>query len=409
MDTVIVGAGQAGLALSYYLTQKGHSHIVLERAAQPGYAWRNGRWDSFTLVTPNWCIKMPGDEYKGSDPDGFMGRSELLAYFEQYGEKFKLPVKYDTRVQSVEPDWHGSGFLVKTNRENYRAANVVVATGLFQRPKKPAYSAKLPESVQQFHPGDYHNPQNLPDGAVLVVGSGQSGCQIAEELYLAGRVVYLSIGKAGRIPRRYRGQDFFRWANETGYLDRTVENLVSPHLRFLADPHLSGKDGGRTLNLHRFARDGVVLLGHIYDIEDGQIGFVPDLLDNLASSDHFERQMTRTIDEYIARSGRKAPVEKLSQLRFGYKTDIQQNLDLKAAGIHAVVWATGHQFDFRIVRLPIFDYDGFPIQKRGLTNWPGLYFIGLPWLINQKSGLLMGIGEDAALIAAQITSHKCRT
>jgi putative flavoprotein involved in K+ transport len=406
MDTVIVGAGQAGLALSYYLTQKGHSHIVLERAAQAGYALRNGRWDSFTLVTPNWTMKMPGDEYQGPEPDGFMGRAELVTYFEQYGDRFKLPIKYNARVQSVEPDWHGRGFLVKTEQENFRAANVVIATGLYQRPKKPACSAKLPESIQQFHPGDYHNPKNLPDGAVLVVGSGQSGCQIAEELYLAGRVVYLSTGQAGRIPRRYRGQDFYHWANETGYLDRTVDGLATPRSRFLGDPHLSGKDGGRSLNLHRFARDGVVLLGHIYDIKDRQVRFVPDLYENLASSDRFEGQITREIDRYIDKSGLKAPVEKLSHLRYGYKIKTCQKLDLKEAGIQAIVWATGYQFDFRIVRLPIFDYDGYPIQKRGLTNWPGLYFLGLPWLVNQKSGLLMGVGEDAAYIATKIMTHK---
>ncbi|MDR3574188.1 MAG: NAD(P)-binding domain-containing protein [Anaerolineaceae bacterium] len=408
MDTIIVGAGQAGLALSYYLTQKGHSHVVLERAAQAGYALRTGRWDSFTLVTPNWSVKMPGDEYQGPDPDGFMGRTELLAYLEQYGEKFKLPIKYNSRVQSVEPDWHGSGFLVKTNQENYRAANVVIATGLFQRPKKPVYSAKLPESIQQYHPGDYHNPKNLPDGAVLVVGSGQSGCQIAEELYQAGRVVYLSTGRAGRIPRRYRGQDFYFWANAIGYLDRTAASLGSPHFRFLGDPHLTGKDGGRTLNLHCFARDGVVLLGHIYDIEDGKVRFAPDVLDNLAHSDHFESQMIRAIDQFIDKKGLNTPPEKLSQLRYGYKTNVHQNLDLKEAGIQAVIWATGYQFDYRIVRLPIFDYDGYPIQKQGLTNWPGLYFIGLPWLVNQKSGLLLGVGQDAAYIASQIISHRVR-
>ncbi len=210
-NTIIIGGGQAGLSVSYYLKQCNRDHLVFEKALQPGNAWRNDRWDSFTLNTPNWTFRLPGAEYDGSAPDGFMPRDEIVTRFEQYIDRYALPVHFGVNVHRVEPSHQG--YLVSTEQGNYHAENVVIATGLFQQPKVPAYSANLDNTILQLHSGQYRNPAVLPAGAVLVVGSGQSGCQIAEELYQAGRKVYLSVGSAGRAPRRYRGRDIFEWLN----------------------------------------------------------------------------------------------------------------------------------------------------------------------------------------------------
>ena len=205
IDTVIVGGGQAGLAMSYYLKQHRRRHIVLERAPRIANAWRNQRWDSFTLVTPNFQVRMPGAEYHGNDPYGFMPLAEVVKYFDDYVERFSLPVRCAVGVFSVEKN--GPTYLVRTNEGSYEAENVVIATGLYQSPKKQKFAEKIPSRILQIHSMEYRNPSSLPAGAVLVVGGGQSGVQITEELYQSGRKVFLSIGRAGRVPRRYRGKD----------------------------------------------------------------------------------------------------------------------------------------------------------------------------------------------------------
>ena len=247
INTIVIGGGQAGLATSYHLTQRGCEHIILEQAAQAGNAWRNDRWDSFTLVTPNWSFRLPGAEYQGDEPDGFMGRDRIVETFEQYVALYKLPVRYGVRATSVEPNPMGTGYLVRTDETVFEASNVVVATGLFQRPKIPHFSPDLSTQITQLHSGAYRNPEALPPGAVLVVGSAQSGCQIAEELYQSGRRVYLCIGSAGRAPRRYRGKDIFKWMDMSGFLDRTPDQLPSPKARFAGNLHalVRSPSGGR--------------------------------------------------------------------------------------------------------------------------------------------------------------------
>ena len=409
ISTIIIGGGQAGLATSYWLTQHGHEHIILEQAAQAANAWRNNRWDSFTLVTPNWATRMPGvespgAESPGSDPNGFMPRDELVAYFEQYIERFQLPVRYNTRVTSVEQD--GAGYVVRTDDGTFNARNVVVATGLFQRPKIPAFGAKIDAGITQLHSGAYRNPHLIPPGAVLVVGSAQSGCQIAEELYQNGRRVYLCTGSAPRAPRRYRGRDIVEWVHLTGFLDRTPDMLPSPRARFAGNPQFSGKDGGHTLNLHQFACDGVTLLGRITNAAEHTITLAPDLKENLAKSDGGEANFCKMADGYVAQKGLDAPREELPQLRDGYNAPEILELDLRAAGITTIIWAMGYSFDFSLVRLPTFDADGFPIQQRGVTNYAGLYFVGMPWLPRQRTGLLLGVGEAAEHIATHIAARK---
>ncbi len=403
-ETLIVGGGQAGLATSYYLKQQGREHIVLEKAAQPGHAWRQ-RWDSFTLVTPNWSFLLPGAEYSGDDRDGYMPRDKIVATFERYVAGNDLPVSFGIDVTGVEPLDDRPGYRVRTVGAEFEAQNVVVATGLYQRAKIPAFAAGLPADVLQLHSGQYRNATMLPPGAVLVVGSGQSGCQIAEELYRSGRQVYLSIGSAGRAPRRYRGKDIYKWLVLAGFYDRTPDKLPTPKARFAANPHLSGAGGGHDLNLHRFARDGIVLLGHLRGAGDGALVLAPDLQESLAKCDQFEAQMLGLIDGYIARNELDAPEERRPALRDGYDQPAITDLDIRAAGITAVIWAAGYSFDFNTVKLPVFDGDGFPVQQRGVTRFPGLYFVGLPWLHTQKSGHLLGVGEDAAFIVKHMAAR----
>jgi putative flavoprotein involved in K+ transport len=286
-----------------------------------------------------------------------------------------------------------------------KADNVVIATGLFQQPKVPAMSADLASSITQLHSGQYRNPDALPPGAVLVVGSGQSGCQIAEELYRSGRRVYLCVGSTGRAPRRYRGKDAFAWLELCGFFSRTVDKLPSPKAKFGGNPHLTGRDGGHSLNLHQFKRDGVVLLGHLAGIHDQTISLAPDLNESLAKCDGFEAELVRIIDAYIVDHGLDSPPETLPSLRDGYAGELITELDLTAEGITTVIWAIGYRYDFSIIKLPVTDSDGFPITRRGETDFPGLYFVGMPWLHTQKSGLLLGVGEDAAIIASSIAER----
>jgi putative flavoprotein involved in K+ transport len=404
VDTIIVGGGQGGLSTSYHLKQQGREHLILEKADQVAEAWRN-RWDSFTLITPNWMIRLPGAEYKGDQPDGFMLRDDVVAYFENYVERFELPIKYGYQVTSVEPV--EAGYLVRTNKVEFEATNVIMAPGMYQQPKIPPFSANLSPEIQQMHSSQYRNPEALPDGAVLVVGSAQSGCQIAEELYQNGRKVYLSVGSAGRLPRRYRRKDVTWWSNELGFADRTVDQLPSPKAKFAGNAHGTGKDGGHTISLHQFARDGVVLLGHVQSAQGDGVVLAPDLKEYLARADQAEADFVKAVDDYIEKNELDFPLEVLPELSDGYASEEIVDLDLKAEGIKTVIWATGYKFDFSMVKLPVFDEDGYPVQKRGVTEYPGLYFVGLAFMHTIKSGLLAGVGDDAAhVVSAMATSGK---
>jgi putative flavoprotein involved in K+ transport len=399
VDTIIVGGGQAGISTSYYLKQQGREHVILEQAHQAAKVWSN-RWDSFTLNTPNWMTRLPGAEYQGNDPDGFIPRDEVVAYFEAYIKRFELPVKYGIRVTSVEPI--EAGYLVSTDKGEFETTNVVIATGLHQQPRIPAVSANLPAEIHQLHSSEYRNPEALPAGAALVVGSAQSGCQIAEELYRSGCKVYLSVSSSPRMPRRYRGKDITRWLELAGWMDKTVDQLPSPKAKFAASAHSTGKDGGHTINLHQFMRDGVVLLGHIQSIQGYQVALAPDMKENLSKADKFEIDFVKQIDDYIENNGLDTPHDTLPILNDGFAAEEILELDLKTAGITSVIWATGFKFNFGFVKLPVFDEDGYPVQKRGVTEYPGLYFIGLPFLHTIKSGLLFGVGDDAAYVVEKM-------
>ena len=405
-DTIIIGGGQAGLATSYYLQQHKIENIIFEQGGQAGNSWRKDRWDSFTLLTPNWSLMIPGAEYRGNDPDGFLPLNGIVDYFEKYVESFNLPIRYGVHASSVEPLSDGKGYRVTTDSDEFQADHVVVASGLFQRPKSPSFAASLSPKITQLHSSQYRNPQSLPAGAVLVAGSAQSGCQIAEELYQSGRTVHLCVGSAGRAPRRYRGRDVFSWLLQIGFFDRTVDKLPSPKAKFAGNPHLSGKSGGHSINLHQFARDGVQLLGRITNGEDQRVMLAADLQESLAKADKFEADLVKMIDGFIEKSGMNIPAESLPDLKDGYAVEEVRELDLAAAGIRTIIWAQGYAFDFSMVKLPVTDADGYPIQQRGVTNHPGLYFVGMPWLHKYKSGLLAGVGEDAEYIASHIASRQ---
>lgn len=401
IETVIVGGGQAGLALSFLLTQQGREHVVLEKREQVGATWRQ-RWDSFTLVTPNWTLRLPGHYYEEGDSDGFLARDNVVTYLERYAASFDPPLQFGVEVTAVTHKADDSGYLVHTDDRTYEAQNVVVATGTFQKPKIPAASQGLSPSITRLHSNDYSNPQALPDGAVLVVGGGQSGCQIAQELKESGRRVYLSVGSAGRLPRHYRGRDGMWWADRLGLFDQTVDKLSSPEERFEANPQVSGKNDGCDINLHEFAREGINLLGRLEAAREKRVALGHNLHESLAKADKTAAEFRKAIDKYVRETGLNAPPEEVHEPQDGYNQEIVTSLDLDEAGISTVLWATGYRWDYGWVKLPIFDDYGYPQQQRGVTPYPGLYFLGLHFLHTRKSCLFYGVGDDAQYIAAHI-------
>ena len=404
IEAIVIGGGQAGLAMSYCLNQKGIEHVILEQAPQAGHAWRDMRWDSFYLLTPNWSLLLPGFEYNGPEPDRFISRAEIIAMLEQYASRYSMPVQYDTRVGAVIPLEDG-GYHVLTDQGDWRAQDVIVAPGFFQRPKRSPVQGLLSPHILQLHCSTDRNPEQLPQGGVLVVGSGQSGCQIAEELLESGREVWLSVGSTGRVPRQYRGRDIMVWLNMSGFFDRTPEMLASPKLRFASNPHLSGTHGGHSLNLHLFARSGMHLIGHVLAGEGDRLQLADDLENSLHVSDAVETQVVQAIDAFITAQHISAPEENLPQYRDGFQQAGLTEMDLDAQGIRTIIWANGFDFDYSMVRLPVTDSYGFPITRDGITDFPGLYFIGMPFVSKMKSGLFLGVGEDAHRISSHIAGR----
>lgn len=355
-------------------------------------------------MTPNWTIRLPDGQYDGPDPDGFLPRDEIVAMLERYGAE--APVRTGVEVTAVDPEPDG-GFMLSTSTGPIRTPAVVVATGMFQTERPAPFIGRLPARVLQLHTSRYRNPGALPPGGVLVVGSGQSGCQIAEELLEAGRTVHLSVGSAGRAPRRYRGRDVFHWLAASGFLDRTVDKLPSPRAKFAPNPHATGRNGGHTINLHRFARDGMRLHGHVQGVEGETIRFAADLHANLAAADTFAAELTAGLDRFIAAAGISAPAPDPSNTdeyegQDGFAIAEQAELNLAAEGISTVSWAGGYRFDYSLVHAPVLDSDGFPITARGVTRVPGIYFLGMQFLHDGKSAILYGVGDDAVHVARHL-------
>lgn len=401
IETIVIGAGQAGLATSYYLTQHTQEHLVIEQSDKAASVWPSRSWDSFTLVTPKWAFKMPGVASSADERDRFMSRDEVIKFFEDYIRTFKPPIKYNTKVLTISIGDDGC-YIITTSDAVYTAKNVVIATGFFQHPRIPPFAKHISTEIKQLHSSAYRKPASVPEGAVLIVGSGQSGCQIAEELLNAGRKVFLCVGTAGRVPRRYRGKDIIEWLQMIGLFELTPEQLPPGMGKFEGIPHLTGADGGHTINLHQFARDGITLLGHLHHAEENKIVFAPDLHNSLSVVDNFESEAITMIDDYIAKNELNQPEEILLQLRDGYEQPLIEELDLTEAGINTIIWATGYSFDYSMIKLPVLDQDGFPIQSRGAAEYPGLYFVGMPWMPSEKSGFLLGVAESAQHIVSNI-------
>lgn len=401
VDVAVVGGGPAGLAASHELTRVGVEHLVLERG-RVAQTWR-GRWDSFCLVTPNWTVQLPGYHYDGADPDGFMPRDEIVACLERYAVGFGAPVREGVEVGSLESRRDG-GFALRTSSGDLRADAVILATGAYQRSYRPAAADTLPAGLLQIDVEDFRNEQALPPGRVLVVGSGQSGCQIAEELHEAGRDVVLSCGRAPWAPRRLGGRDIVWWLVETGFLDAPVESLPTPAARLAANLLATGHGGGHDLHLRTLRGAGVTLTGHFLGATDRHVRFARDLGKSVAWGDKRYEQLMSRVRTLVAERGLDLPeIEEPGPL----DERAPEGLDL--SGLCAVIFAGGFRPDYRSW-LPwpaAFDELGYPIQRDGAsTVVPGLYFVGVHFLRKRKSSLLLGVGEDAAIVARAIASRR---
>jgi putative flavoprotein involved in K+ transport len=400
---VVVGGGQAGLSMSWWLCREGVDHVVLE-AARAGHEWRDRRWDSFCLVTPNWQCALPGFPYDGPDPDGFMLREQVCDYLDRFVASFAPPLHEGVRAVRLRGLPDGT-FEVTTSAGTLTADQVVVATGPYHVPRVPRLAERLPAHVAQLHSADYRNPAQLPEGAVLVVGTGQSGCQIAEDLHLTGRRVHLATGRAPRVARTYRGRDCVAWLSDMGTYTRGVDQFDDVEaVRFRTNHYVTGRDGGRDIDLRRFAREGMALHGRLVGIAHGRARFGADLRANLDGADAVAESIKDAIDGWIAAQGIDAPVEprRPPVWQPGPEAEDPAELDLAAAGITSVVWSTGFGRDHRWIELPVFDGRGYPTHLRGVTSRPGLYFLGLPWQHTWGSGRFSGVGADAEFLLGEI-------
>jgi putative flavoprotein involved in K+ transport len=391
-----MGGGQAGLSVSWHLKQAGREHVILDRG-KVGDTWRL-RWDSFCLVTPNRFCQLPGFPYDGDEPDGFMLRDQIVDYLERYARSFDPPYRSGVEVRHIGASAGAGRFVLDTSEGEFTADNLIITVGTHQHTNIPAWGSKLPADIAQLHTRHYQNPEQLADGAILVVGSGQSGCQVVEDLHGAGREVHLCVGKAGRIPRRYRGRDILEWEDVTGSFDLLVdEHPKGRDIRFKPHPHLSGRDGGHTIDLRKLALDGVKLHGRLLDVEGTTARFADDLAENLDTIDRTCRENLAEIDDYITKNGIDAPADDLRPVDWE-PSRAEPLLDLRQAGISSVIYATGFHFDFSWIDLPLFDERGYPRYERGVTQIPGLYFVGLHWMYTMGSGLFYQVGRDAQYV-----------
>ncbi|AGZ43462.1 MSMEG_0569 family flavin-dependent oxidoreductase [Actinoplanes friuliensis] len=399
---VVIGGGQAGLSMSWYLRQRGIDHVVFERE-RVGHEWRERRWDSFCLVTPNWQCQLPGFGYTGDDPDGFMLGADVVGYLEKYAASFGPPLAEGVAVTRLRRTPSGVFDLV-TTAGNCTADQVVVATGPYHNPAVPRIAERLPDDVAQLHSSQYRSPERLPEGAVLVVGTGQSGCQIAEDLHLAGRRVHLAVGSAPRAARRYRGRDTLAWLDEMGHYARGIDEFAdADEVRLRANHYMTGRDGGRDIDLRAFARTGMRLYGRLRAIDDTTVSFADDLAANLDNADAVAEGIKDAIDRYIVAAGVEAPAED-RYVPVWEPSGEPAELDVR--DVSAVVWATGYHRDHRWIEVPVFDGRGYPTHDRGVTSCPGLYFLGLPWQWTWGSGRFAGVARDAGYLADRVTATR---
>jgi putative flavoprotein involved in K+ transport len=401
IETLIIGGGQAGLVMSHRLRQRGLAHLVLERH-RIGERWRSERWDGLRFQFPNWSVRLPDFPFPHDDPDGFATSGEIVDFIVAYAAFISAPIRCGVPVTELRCREGGAGFLAGTSNGPIEAANVVVATGPYQRPVIPAVLHD--DATFQIHASTYRNPGQLPSGAVLVIGSGASGAQITEELLHAGRRVYLSVGSHRRMPRRYRGRDLIWWLTDMG-LDQTPAEARGPDRSL---PLITGALGGNTIDFRRFAAEGVILLGRMEAAHQGVIEFAPDLAKRLAYGDASYTIFLDMMDAHVLSRGLNLPEDPAARAVQPDPLCLTQplrRLDLRAHGIGTVIWATGYGFDFGWIGVPVLDAQGAPVHRRGITEVPGLYFLGLQWLSRLNSSILSGVGDDAAVLADHIAAR----
>ena len=403
-DIVVIGGSQAGLSVSYRLAQYGMEHVVLEREDQVGHAWSHERWDSFTLVTPNWFLRLPDFAYDGDEPDAFLTGDEVVGYLNDFCAMVRPPIRHGVEVTDLRRS--GDGWRVETSSGTLQARNVIVATGFFHRPNVPGFATAASGDVMQLDPYTYKNPSGLPGGAALIVGSSMTGVQICEDFIEAGREVFLAVGAGNRIPRVYRGRDAFAWMVDMGWLTTPV-NPVTHEERYAASMMLTGARDRHGVNLHSLAARGVTLTGRLNGVEDGVALFGSDLNQRIAESDAFAVDFKQKVDGFVREHGLDVPEVNADNTDEGQPCEGSgyaetERIDLAAAGITSIIWATGFNCDFDWIHEPVLDRRGFPRQQRGVSDLPGLYFCGQHWLHTFASGGFYGIGDDPAHLAGHI-------
>jgi putative flavoprotein involved in K+ transport len=400
-DTVIVGGGQAGLAMSYHLRQRGREHIVLERW-RIAERWRTERWDSLRFQLPNSYLELPGKPYAGSDPDGFVHHSEVFRFVVDYAVEIAAPVRTGIEVTKLSSDENTGEYALETSCGEVRARHVVIATGPFQRSLIPDYSRAVPESIYQTDAIRYRNPESLPPGPVLVVGSANSGCQIADELLRSGRRVFFAISHHARVPRRYRGKDVIWWYEKLGRFDVTIDTF--PGRRYPPPIVLTGVDGGYDLDPRHLGLAGATLVGRVLGISDGTLMLAGDAGELLTAADKSYAGFIEAADTLGATPSLSSELDQkeTSAPLPPARVDGIRRLNLCQENIGAIIWATGYGYNFDWLKLPITDANGVPIQQRGVTACPGVYFLGLHWMHSWRSAILPFVGQDAAYLADHI-------
>ena len=397
----MIGGGQAGLSASYHLSKLRIEHVVLERG-RVANTWRTARWDGFHLNTPNWATQLPGMAPSHSNPDAFAPLADVISFLEGYAEQIHAPLKTGANVTALRPG--SSGFELEVDGDSVSARAVVVASGSFQRPTPPAAGRVAPRGIHQMHTSEYRRPSDLPDGDVLIVGSGQSGCEIAQELLDDQRTVHLAVGRCPWASRRYRGRDLIRWMVDLGVMDETIDSLPSPAARLAGNVTISGARGGVDCNPPLLERSGARLYGRLTGFRGRRATFANDLEPTLAKGFEFQQAIRTRCDEYVRSNGLDLPTEPAAATR-AQRPEAPSELDLERQGITTIIWANGFRPGFDWIDLPIFDDLGFPRTQRGVTEIPGVAFIGLPWLATRRSSLLLGVGADAEHVVSTVAAH----
>lgn len=408
VNTIVIGAGHSGLNVSRALQRLDVEHVVLEKA-QIAQTWRDQRWDSFRLNTPDSTNQFVDQKFDDK-PSGFPTHRDLIERLETYAAENELPVRTGTEVFEVRSGEETRFEIESADGDVWNTRNVVICTGIQNVPRVPQFADELPSSIHQLHAADYDHPDELPEGAVLIVGGGQTGLQLAEELVGGGRDTYLCTSKVGRAPRRYRGRDVVDWIEESSFGEMTVDDLPDPAMQYARQPHISGTDGGHTLSLQSLARQGVTSLGRLEDVDGARLTIGNDLLENVAFADEVSRQVKAVVDQYIDKAGIDAPEPRPDPAEAPFEgieaMAAIHGLDLEERGVSTVIWATGFDGDLSYIDFDLqVDEHGFPAHEQGASPVRGLYFVGLPWLRTRQSGILPGAERDARHIAKRIAGR----